>query len=159
MCQINTLYALNLYNSMCKSVNKARKRKGKKVIKWSNKPEDRILRNMFKNEMNEFDEVRNRLCFFLTSLTKPTKKNLNRSVQKHPSIPFGISQQSSKHVCDESAFCPISSPAFWKQRKETQRPRNVLLMWYRLALVVKTERDIEKENHNKKELPYGQVHW
>lgn len=40
--------------------------------------------------------------------------------------------------------------------KETQRPRNVLLMWYRLALVVKIGRDIN--NPQQKELPYGQVH-
>lgn len=40
--------------------------------------------------------------------------------------------------------------------KETQRPRNVLLMWYRLALVVKIGRDINSTQQ--KELPYGQVH-
>lgn len=90
--------------------------------------------------MDELHGVRNRLCSFLKGLTKLISKKKS-SVQKQPRILFNIGRQSHKHVCADSAFCCLSSPASWKGVKETQRPRNVVLMWYRLALVVKLGRD------------------
>ena len=96
------------------------------------------------------------MFFFKGPHKNQTKQKNHSSVWKHPRILFNINQQNYKHVCADSAFHSISSPASWKWMKETQRPRNVLLMWYRLALVVKIGRDIN--NPQQKELPYGQVH-
>lgn len=89
--------------------------------------------------MNELDRVRSSLCSFWTGLIKWIHKKIlkNRNIQG----PYLLLVNDAISTSVLTQPSTPEQPCFLEM-KAAQRPRNALLMWYPLVLVVKIGRDI-----------------